>query len=81
MRVSFFGRLADVLDRRTLDNAPDDLADGAALRDWLVQHYPQIGALMMHPGTRLMLDNEITDWQAALDGAEDISIIPIVSGG
>ena len=81
MRVSFFGRLADLSGCRTLDDAPDDLTTGAELRDWLAQNHPQLRDPLAHPGTRLMLDNEITDWHAPLREAEDIAIIPIVSGG
>ena len=81
MRVSFFGRLADLLGSRTLDDAPDDLTTAADLRDWLAQAHPQLRDPLAHSGTRLMLDNEITDWHMPLREAEDIAIIPIVSGG
>ena len=81
MQVCFFGRLADLLGARNLDDAPDNLTDGAALRDWLAQNHPQLSDVLNHPGTRLMLNNEVTDWNARLSGASDIAIIPIVSGG
>ena len=81
MRVSFFGRLAGLLGCRSLDDVPDNLTNGAALRDWLAHNHPQVDEVLNHPGTRLMLDNEIADWSAPLSGARDIAVIPIVSGG
>ncbi|MDB2656091.1 MoaD/ThiS family protein [Alphaproteobacteria bacterium] len=81
MRVCFYGRLADLFGSRNLDDAPDNLTDGTALRDWLIQNHQQLSEGLTHLGTRLVLDNEVTDWDAPLSGAHDIAIIPIVSGG
>lgn len=81
MQVSFFGRLADLSGQRHLDDIPDRFATGADLRDWLTETHPHLAEVLSHPGTRLVLDNEITDWQTALHAGQDIAIIPVVSGG
>ena len=81
MQISFFGRLADLSGQRSLNDVPDGLADGEALRAWLSDAQPHLAEILAHPGTRLVLDNEITDWQAPLAGAGDVAIIPVVSGG
>ena len=81
MRVSFFGRLADLSGQRSLDDVPDMLTTGSDLRDWLAETHPHLAEILAHPGTRLVLDNEITDWQTALHAEQEIAIIPIVSGG
>ena len=39
-----------------MDDAPDNLTDGAALRDWLIQNHQQLSEGLTHPGTRLVLD-------------------------
>ena len=81
MQISFFGRLADTLGARHIGDAPDGLADGEALRDWLCTTYPDMAELLHHVGTRLMLDEEISDWASPLVGIGDIAVIPVVSGG
>lgn len=81
MRVQFYGRLADLIGRRHLDDIPDTLADGEALRGWLADAHPQLAEVLARPGTRLVVDNEIADWSAALAAAGDIAVIPAVSGG
>lgn len=81
MQVSFFGRLADMLGARLIGDAPDGLTDGEALRDWLCATYPDMSDILHHAGTRLMLDEEISDWASPLAEIDDIAVIPVVSGG
>lgn len=81
MQISFFGRLADLYGQRSFDSAPDDLHDGLALRDWLSVTQPAMADILAQPGTRLVINDEIVDWETALSVRDDIAIIPIVSGG
>lgn len=80
MHISFFGRLADVLGARslTLESAMDS---GTALKAHLAEAHPAIGEILAHQGTRLVVNDEIVDWATALSAADDIAIIPVVSGG
>ena len=80
MHVQFFGRLADLSGARRAD-IPDDMQSGAVLRDWLSAARPELSDILAHPGTRLVLNNEIVAWETPLNGAHDIAIIPVVSGG
>jgi molybdopterin converting factor small subunit len=80
MHVQFFGRLADLSGARRAD-IPDDMQSGADLRAWLHIAHPQLSDILAHPGTRLVLNNEIVAWDTPLHGARDIAIIPVVSGG
>ena len=80
LNVSFFGRLADVLGTRNLSlkTMPDT---GNALKEHLAEAYPEISAILAHHGTRLVVNDEIVDWATAVSAADDIAIIPVVSGG
>ena len=80
MHISFFGRLSDVLGARRL---PLDcvIESGEALKTLLAEAHPEISEILAHQGTRLVVNDEIVDWAAALSASDDIAIIPIVSGG
>ena len=81
MRVVFYGQLAERIGARhlTLDDAT--LSNGAKLRDFLADAHPQAADILAHNGTRLLLNDEITDWEVSLEAAHNIAIIPVVSGG
>lgn len=81
MQVDFYGQLADRLGARSLQIDPKYAADGPSLRKYLSETQPDIAEILAHPGTRMMLDDEITDWQSDLGAARTIAIIPVVSGG
>lgn len=81
MRVDFYGQLADRLSARCLDIDLGALPSGQALRAALAEDRPEIADILHHPGTRLMLDDEITDWNSNLSAAQTIAILPVVSGG
>ena len=80
MRISFFGRLADVLGARHLSLA-NAAPTGTALKAHLAEAHPEISEILAHQGTRLVVNDAITDWDAPLAASDDIAIIPVVSGG
>lgn len=80
MRVNFFGQLADRLGARQLTLAMA-APTGTALKSHLGDAHPEIKELLAHQGTRLVVNDEIVDWATALSTADDIAIIPVVSGG
>ena len=81
MRLVFFGRLADLNGGRYMDGVPDDFVNGEALRAWLSDTAPHLSGTLGHPGTRLLLDDTIVDWQTPLAEKRHIAIIPVCSGG
>jgi len=81
MHISLFGRLADLAGHRSLDIGHEIPATGLALRQWLAQSEPHLADILGNQGTRLVLNDEIVDWDSPLSANDTIAIIPIVSGG
>ncbi len=81
MRVAFYGQLAERLGARHLTIDEASLCNGVQLRAWLADTHPHAAEILTHKGTRLLLNDEITDWQAPIDAEQNIAIIPVVSGG
>ena len=80
IHISFFGRLADVLGSRSL-SLESAMDSGDALKTHLTAEHPEISEILAHQGTRLVVNDAITDWDAPLAASDDIAIIPVVSGG
>lgn len=81
MKIDFYGQLADRLGARSLTLDGETPSDGQKLRQLLNDMKPEISEILNRPGTRLMVNDEITDWDSTLAAAHSIAIIPVVSGG
>lgn len=80
MRISFFGRLADLHGDRIceIEELPPN---GEVLRTIIAENHPALIEILRHSGTRLIINDEIVDWDSTLSANDDIAIIPVVSGG
>ena len=87
MEIAFFGKLAELAGTRgATHNLPAHITSGNELRDWLAQAYqkksPRLVDALFEPGTRLVVGDEIVEWEAArLVGAKQVAVIPVLSGG
>jgi len=81
VQIDFYGQLADRLGARHITVEDNTLTSGDALRLWLSEAHPELSDILTHKGTRLVLDDEISDWASPIEKARNIAIIPVVSGG
>lgn len=77
MKVRFFGRLRDAIGDEIDVDVPPRITDSDALRDWLARDHPALA----DRAVKIALDDRILVVAAPLDGANEISFLPPVSGG
>ncbi len=75
IRLSFYGKLGDSFERQ--DQYHTNAATAAALRQQLAAHNTNI----LEDHVRIIINDEICDWQHPLADGDDIAFIPAVSGG
>ncbi len=78
MRLRFFGRLRDVVGAAEFERAVlPGIADSEAMRQWIGEEYP----VLCDPTVRIAIDDVLAIGPVPLEGAEEASFLPPVSGG
>lgn len=78
-RLLFFGPLRDVGEALT---PPQSVTTLGALRDWILQEAPELGAALKSAKVRIAIDGEIVHGDdASLAGAREVAFLPPMSGG
>ncbi len=80
LRVLFFGRLREIAGAQELQ-CDAELADVAALRDWLSARNPELGEALRAPGVRVAREQSFCSFDEPLSGAREIAFMSPLSGG
>ncbi len=78
MRLTFFGRLRDVIGSGEIERSvPTNIVDSESLRAWIGTEYPAL----LDPKMRIALDDVLTAGPAPIAGVAEVAFLPPVSGG
>ena len=78
MRLTFFGRLRDVVGAGEIDRSlPTNVVDCESLRLWIGAEFPAV----VDPRVRIALDEVIASGAAPIAGVRKVAFLPPVSGG
>lgn len=78
MKLTFFGRLRDVVGTGELDRSvPANVAHSESLRVWIGEEFPDL----LDPKVRIALDDVMVNGPAPIAGVSEAAFLPPVSGG
>lgn len=78
MKLTFFGRLRDVVGAHELDcSAPANVGDSESLRRWIGEQYPAL----LDPKVRIALDDVLVSGPCPIADVRELAFLPPVSGG
>ena len=78
MRLTFFGRLRDVVGAGEFDRfLPENVVDSESLRTWIGAEFPDL----LDPRVRIALDDIVASGAAPIAGVAEAAFLPPVSGG
>ena len=78
MKLTFFGRLRDVVGAGELDcSVPTNISDSESLRVWIGTDYPAL----LDASVRIALDDVLTTKPTPIAGVAEVAFLPSVSGG
>ena len=78
MKLTFFGRLRDVVGAGELDcSIPANIVDSESLRVWIASDYPAL----LDDTVRIALDDVLTTKPTPIAGVAEAAFLPPVSGG
>ena len=78
MRLTFFGRLREVVGAGELDRSlPANVADSESLRLWIGAEFPDLS----DPKVRIALDDVVASGAVPIAGVSEVAFLPPVSGG
>jgi len=80
MRVTLYGRLADLLGR-DLEVAVDTPCTVAALRSRMIETWPHMAQPLGDRRVRACVGNKLVPDDHPLDGTDDVEFLAPVSGG
>ena len=80
-RLLFFGKLGDIAQTRTRDITIDDARTISALKAAIKTNDPVLGEALGDPSVRCIVNEEMTQGDAAISDGDEIAFIPPVSGG
>lgn len=78
MRLTFFGRLREMVGAGEIDRSPPtNVVDCESLRVWIGAEFPAL----LDPKVRIALDDVIASGAALTARASEVAFLPPVSGG
>lgn len=81
MRISFYGKLADLIAR---DLAIDEAADAqsvGALRRLLADRYPDARDALFAPSLRICVGDDLVGDDHPVRAGDSVDFLPVLSGG
>lgn len=81
MRVMFFGKLAERIERQVEIALPGEAATVADVRALLAERFPQAREELLKPSLRACIGDEMVDDAAPVRDAEAVEFFPPLSGG
>ena len=80
--LHYFGKIREILGQASETLIlPSHVSTAEDLRQWLVTRYGDAGACLLAPTVRIIVNEQITDWEATVSDADQLAFIPPVSGG
>lgn len=79
--IQFFGQLSDVAGDARHIKLPSEITTMRALLDWLSQSSPELQEPLRQPGIFLAIDNSVVGLDANPQGARELVIGSVISGG
>jgi molybdopterin converting factor small subunit len=80
MKVTFYGRLADVVGRE-LDLAVDEPCTVDELRERIVIAFPAVAEALQDSRVRACVDGELVSDDRRIEAADEVEFLAPVSGG
>ena len=78
MRLTFFGRLREVVGAGEIDRSPpENVVNAESLRLWIGGEFPEL----LDPKVRIAFDDVIVSDAAPVTGVREVAFLPPVSGG
>ena len=78
MRLTFFGRLRDLIGAGEIDRSPPaNVVDCESLRLWIGVEFPAL----LDARVRIAIDDVISSGSAPIAGVREVAFLPPVSGG
>jgi molybdopterin converting factor subunit 1 len=82
VRILYLGRLQDVAGARAEEvELPDEVRSADAVRAWLSREKPELGAALLDPSVRIVVNDEIVRADQPVGPRDEIAFLPAVSGG
>jgi molybdopterin converting factor small subunit len=81
MKVIFFGKLAEQVDRSVTIDVPAQASSVGDLRTLLAERFPHASGELLKPSLRACIGDELVDDAHPLGAADTVEFFPPVSGG
>jgi molybdopterin converting factor small subunit len=81
MQVSFYGRLAERIERSVTIDVPEQTRSVGDLRALLAERFPHASGDLLKPSLRACVGDELVDDAYPLGRADTVEFFPPVSGG